>query len=130
MKKKQYFFGTGRRKTSVAQVRIFEGSGKFTVKKKDEFVEMDERISQRLRKPFEMLSLTDKYDVSVILAGGGISSGVGAILLGISRALSKMDESYDKTLKKEGMLTRDPREKERKKPGLKRARKAPQWQKR
>lgn len=130
MKAAKYYFGTGRRKTSIAQVRVLEGSGKFSIRKNDSFIEMDKVTSKKLERPFEILSLLGKYDVSVILSGGGISSGIGAINLGISRALSKVDEDYEKMLKKEGMLTRDPREKERKKPGLKRARRAPQWQKR
>lgn len=130
MKAQKYYFGTGRRKTSIAQVRVLEGTGKFLIKKGDKFFEMESRLSKKLQKSFDLLNITGKYDVSVILSGGGTSSSVGSINLGISRALSKIDEDYEKTLKKEGMLTRDPREKERKKPGLKRARKAPQWQKR
>lgn len=130
MKKEKYFFGTGRRKTSIAQIRIFAGSGKFLVKKNDDFIEVDKPTSNMIKKPFEVLDLESKYDTTIILSGGGISSKIGSIILGISRALSKIDEDYEKTLKKEGFLTRDPREKERKKPGLKRARRAPQWQKR
>lgn len=130
MKEQKYYFGTGRRKTSIAQVRIFAGSGKFTIRKNDDFREMDKTLSDKLARPFELCNVMGKYDTSVILSGGGTSSGIGAISLGISRALSKVDEEFEKTLKKEGMLTRDPREKERKKPGLRRARRAPQWAKR
>jgi len=130
MKDQKYYFGTGRRKTSIAQVRVFHGAGKFSIRKNDEFKEMSETLSGKLARPFELCNVVGKYDISVILSGGGTSSGVGAIILGISRALSKIDEEFEKTLKKEGMLTRDPREKERKKPGLRRARRAPQWAKR
>lgn len=130
MKKNEYFFGTGRRKTSIAQVRVFAGTGKFLIRKDDSFVEMNKDAISKIKRPFEVLNLMGKFDVTVILSGGGVSSGFGAINLGISRALSKIDSEYEKMLKKEGMLTRDPREKERKKPGLKRARRAPQWQKR
>lgn len=130
MKNEKYFFGTGRRKTSIAQVRLFSGSGKFQIQKNGVFVDLGKNIVSKVSKPLEILNLAGKYDVSIILKGGGVSSGIGAINLGVSRALSKIDEEYERALKKEGMLTRDPREKERKKPGLKRARRAPQWQKR
>ena len=130
MKEKKYYFGTGRRKTAIAQVRIFDGSGKFSIRKNDDFVEMDKTTASKLNRPFEILNVLGKYDMTVILSGGGIASGIDAINLGVSRALSKINEDFEKMLKKEGMLTRDPREKERKKPGLRRARRAPQWAKR
>lgn len=130
MKEKKYYFGTGRRKTAIAQVRIFDGSGKFSIRKNDDFVEMDKTTASKLNRPFEVLNVLGKYDMTVILSGGGIASGIDAINLGVSRALSKINEDFEKMLKKEGMLTRDPREKERKKPGLRRARRAPQWAKR
>ncbi|OQA51969.1 MAG: 30S ribosomal protein S9 [candidate division WS2 bacterium ADurb.Bin280] len=130
MKEQKYYFGTGRRKTSVAQVRIFKGSGKISIRKNDQFVEADADLTAKIAKPFEIVGVSSDYDTTVILSGGGVSSRVGSITLGIARALSKVSEDFEKMLKKEGLLTRDSREKERKKPGLKRARRAPQWQKR
>lgn len=125
-----YFFGTGRRKTSIAQVRVFKGTGKFTLADKENVEIKDEKFIKRVSKPLELVSVAKDYDVSLILKGGGKFSQQDAVLLGIARALSKIKPEYETTLKKEGLLTRDPREKERKKPGLKRARRAPQWSKR
>jgi len=130
MKSQEYFFGTGRRKTSVAQVRIFKGSGKISIRKNDKFIEIEEPLLNKITKPFDVVGVAGKFDTTIILNGGGVSSRIGSITLGIARALSKTSEEYEKMLKKEGLLTRDSREKERKKPGLKRARRAPQWQKR
>jgi len=124
----KYFFGTGRRKTSIVQVRIFDGSGKLTYKNGDEIKSV--QLIESILKPFSLVSKENKYDVSVALMGGGFSSQRDAALLAVSRALSKTDPEIEKMLKKEGYLTRDSREKERKKPGLKRARRAPQWAKR
>ncbi len=124
----KYFFGTGRRKTAIAQVRLFAGSGK--VKYADQSDVKDELLMEHAKKPLLLVSLDNKYDITVSLSGGGLSSQRGATLLAVSRALAKVDPEIEKTLKKEDYLTRDPREKERKKPGLKRARRAPQWAKR
>jgi len=122
----KYFFGTGRRKTATAQVRIKKGSGLVEIKSG----KLNERSFDQIKKPLELVGEKDKFDISLILRGGGINSQKEAIILGLSRALSKVDPEFEKTLKKQGLMTRDAREKERKKPGLKRARRAPQWQKR
>lgn len=124
----KYFFGTGRRKTAIAQVRLINGSGK--VKYIDGSDVKDELLIKYLKKPLLLVSCENQYDITVSLSGGGLSSQGGAALLAVSRALAKIDPEAEKTLKKEDYLTRDPREKERKKPGLKRARRAPQWAKR
>jgi small subunit ribosomal protein S9 len=129
MKSSEYYFGTGRRKSAVAQVRIFAGSGKIVNAKKAEF-KLAEADEAKIKEPLTILSQDKKFDISYIVTGGGVSSQVEAIKLGLARALSKTGEEIEKTLKKSNLLSRDPREKERKKPGLKRARRAPQWAKR
>lgn len=121
---KQYWHGTGRRKSAVASVRIFEESKETTINgKKVEFEEVT-------LAPFELVGKKGSFGVSVKASGGGKEGQKEAIRHGISRALEKYNEEFRLSLKKAGFLTRDPREKERKKPGLKRARKAPQWAKR
>ena len=125
---KKYFWGTGRRKTSIAQVRISKGSGKFNLISDSKY--SVDIFAKSVLLPLEILGEEKKYDVSAVLSGGGVESQKDALRLGVARALSSVDEQFAKTLKKQGLLTRDPREKERKKPGLKRARRAPQWQKR
>lgn len=125
---KEYYFGTGRRKTAIAQVRIFKGTGKIIDKEGSEVA--SSAIKNETDKLFGLLSIENKYDISLILTGGGFSAQAEAVRLGLARALIKANDEYAKVLKKEGFLTRDPREKERKKPGLKRARRAPQWAKR
>lgn len=129
VKSAEYFFGIGRRKSSIAQVRISKGSGKFVNAKRENLI-IDKSFTKDLIEPLELLSLTNKFDVSFIVHGGGASSQKEAIKLGLSRALSKVAEENEKTLKKANLLSRDSREKERKKPGLKKARRAPQWAKR
>jgi len=129
VKKSEYQFGTGRRKSAKAQVRVFKGSGKLIDTKKPTY-ELTKKELSYIMEPLKLLGLERQYDVSYIVTGGGISSQLDAIKLGLSRAVSKTSEEASKTLKKENFLSRDPREKERKKPGLKRARKAPQWAKR
>jgi len=124
----KYYVGTGRRKTSIAQVRIKKGSGKFEILKSGTYSK--ELFDKSVKYPFELLGEEKNFDVSAILSGGGVESQKDALRLGIARALSLVSEDFEKTLKKQGLLTRDAREKERKKPGLKRARRAPQWQKR
>jgi len=124
----KYFCGTGRRKQAIAQVRIFKGTGKITVL--SETKPSLDPINKDVIEPLRFLGIEKQYDATVILSGGGISSRSEAIKLGIARALINADSTFETSLKKEGFLTRDPREKERKKPGLKRARKAPQWAKR
>jgi len=129
--KKTYTGGTGRRKTAVAQVRLSPGSGTITVDGKnyeERFTRFDHR--QSILKPLMVTQTAAKYDIVVKVSGGGITGQADSIALGISRALLKEDEKHKAILRKEGMLTRDPRAKERKKPGLKRARKAPQYTKR
>lgn len=125
------FYGTGRRKSSVARVYLTPGSGKITINKKD----MDdyfglETLKIIVRQPLEVTSTADKYDVKVTVHGGGFTGQAGAIRHGIARALNQTDEDFRPVLKKAGFLTRDSRMKERKKYGLKKARRAPQFSKR
>lgn len=115
----------GRRKRAVARIRLVRGSGKITVNGK-ELTEIDPRILQ----PLNLVGLRDKVDVSAKVVGGGVSGQTEAVRHGIARALIQYDTDTKLALKQAGLLTRDPREKERKKPGLKRARRAPQWAKR
>ena len=127
----QTFYGTGRRKSSVARVYITPGTGKVTINKKD----MDdyfglETLKIIVRQPLEVTGTADKYDIRVNVHGGGFTGQAGAIRHGIARALNKADEDFRPALKKAGLLTRDSREKERKKYGLKKARRAPQFSKR
>ena len=129
---KVYFYGTGRRKDAVACVRLIEGSGKITINGKDidEYFGLD-TLKLIVRQPLEATSTTGKFDVIAMAIGGGISGQAGAIRHGIARALVEADEeTYKATLKEAGFLTRDARMKERKKPGLKKARKASQFSKR
>ena len=128
---KTKYYGTGRRKSSIARVYLVPGTGKVTINKRD----MDEYFGLEtlkliVRQPLEATSNTDKFDVLVNVRGGGFTGQAGAIRHGISRALLQVDAEYRPTLKKAGFLTRDPRMKERKKPGLKAARRAPQFSKR
>ena len=128
---KPYFYGTGRRKDSVARVRVYTGTGKITINDRD----IDnyfglETLKLIVRSPLVLLGLEGKYDVVVRVSGGGVSGLAGAIRLGLSRALLQQNEENRAALKKEGFLTRDPRMKERKKYGLKAARRAPQFSKR
>ncbi|MBO5484622.1 MAG: 30S ribosomal protein S9 [Lachnospiraceae bacterium] len=125
------FYGTGRRKSSIARVYLVPGTGKITINKKD----MDqyfglETLKIIVRQPLEATNTTDKYDVKVNVHGGGFTGQAGAIRHGIARALLTVDADFRPTLKKAGYLTRDPRMKERKKYGLKKARRAPQFSKR
>ena len=131
MEKQTYFWGTGRRKTSVAQVKLFQGNGAIVINGTP-YEERFPRIEHR-RTILQPLLVTDsvgKYNVVIKVAGGGISGQSGAISHGIARALLRADENLKLTLRQNGLLTRDPRVKERKKAGLKRARKAPQYTKR
>jgi small subunit ribosomal protein S9 len=128
----QYFYGTGRRKTAVARVRLLPGTGEITVNGKsarDYFGGRDQHQLQ-IRMPLRLTGTLERFDVSVRVVGGGVSGQVGAIRHGVARALLRFDEELRPTLKVAKMLTRDPRAKERKKVGLKRARKAPQYTKR
>ena len=125
------YYGTGRRKKSIARVYLVPGTGKITINKKD----MDEYFGLEtlkliVRQPLVLTETTEKYDVLVNVHGGGFTGQAGAIRHGISRALLNVDADYRPALKKAGFLTRDPRMKERKKYGLKAARRAPQFSKR
>ena len=126
------FYGTGRRKSSIARVYLVPGTGKITINKKDmdNYFGLD-TLKLIVRQPLELTNTADKFDVLVNVHGGGLSGQAGAIRHGISRALLQVDsDEYRVTLKKAGFLTRDPRMKERKKYGLKAARRAPQFSKR
>ena len=125
------FYGTGRRKTSVARVYLTPGTGKITINKRsiDEYFGL-ETLKVIVRQPLVATENLDKFDVNVNVYGGGFTGQAGAIRHGISRALLKVDAEFRPALKKAGFLTRDPRMKERKKYGLKAARRAPQFSKR
>lgn len=128
----EYYYGTGKRKTSVARVRLYKnGKGDITINDKvgTEYLTPSSLINTVV-VPLKLTSLTKKFDISVKVQGGGKVSQAEAVRHGVSRALLKYDESLRTTLKKAGLLTRDPRVKERKKPGLKKARRAPQFSKR
>lgn len=125
------YYGTGRRKSSVARVYLVPGTGKITVNKRDidEFFGL-ETLKLIVRQPLEVTGTVGKFDVLVNVCGGGTTGQAGAIRHGISRALLEADADFRAPLKKAGFLTRDPRMKERKKYGLKGARRAPQFSKR
>ena len=125
------YYGTGRRKSSVARVYLTPGNGKITINKRDidEYFGL-ETLKVIIRQPLDATGTADKFDVKVNVCGGGTTGQAGAIRHGISRALLEADEDFRPTLKKAGFLTRDPRMKERKKYGLKKARRAPQFSKR
>ena len=131
MADKIYYYGTGRRKNAIARVRLIEGSGKITINGKDidEFFGM-ETLKVIVRQPLTVTNTTTKYDIIAKVVGGGFTGQAGAIRHGIARALNEANEEFRPTLKQNGFLTRDPRMKERKKYGLKKARKAPQFSKR
>ncbi|MFC1951251.1 30S ribosomal protein S9 [Chloroflexota bacterium] len=131
MSEQIYYNGTGRRKTSIAQVRLMKGEGVVIINGKP----MEESVARKIlrdviMKPLILTETSNQYNAVVKVAGGGITGQAGAIAHGISRALIKANENLRPVLKKNGMLTRDSRMKERKKYGLKRARKAPQYTKR
>ena len=126
-----YFYGTGRRKNSVARVRVYAGTGKITINDRDidDYFGL-ETLKLIVRQPLTLNELEGKFDIVVRVNGGGVSGQTGAIRHGLSRALLVYDEALRPALKKAGFLTRDPRMKERKKYGLKAARRAPQFSKR
>ena len=128
---KERFYGTGRRKKSIARVYLVPGTGKITVNKRDidEYFGL-ETLKLIVRQPLAATQTADKFDVLVNVHGGGTTGQAGAIRHGISRALLQADNEYRPTLKAAGFLTRDPRMKEHKKYGLKAARRAPQFSKR
>ncbi|MBQ1544844.1 MAG: 30S ribosomal protein S9, partial [Clostridia bacterium] len=131
MYESNYYYGTGRRKSSVARVRVYPGTGKITINDRDidDYFGL-ETLKLIVRQPLELTGLTEKYDIICRVQGGGVTGQAGAIRHGLSRALLQADESLRPALKKAGFLTRDPRMKERKKYGLKAARRAPQFSKR
>ena len=131
MEKQAYFSGTGKRKEAVAQVKLFPGKGAIIVNGtpyEERFTRLEHRHT--IMQPLVVTENTGKFNAVIKVAGGGISGQCGAIRHGIAKALLKADESLRGALRQEGLLTRDSRTKERKKPGLKRARKAPQYTKR
>lgn len=131
VKKNKYFEAVGRRKTSVARVRIFEGGKDIIINFKDSKKYFPTFEMQKIvEAPFEVVKMKNKFEVSVLVSGGGIHSQSEAVRHGIARALVKYDEELRKKLKRVGFLTRDSRMKERRKFGLKKARRAPQWSKR
>ena len=131
MAKQSYFYGTGRRKTAVAQVRLLPGNGAIIINGAP-YEELFSSLEHRraILQPLLVTESLDKYNAMVKVNGGGVSGQSGAISHGIARALVRADENLKPVLRQNGLLTRDPRVRERKKPGLKRARKAPQYTKR
>ena len=129
--KQPYFSGTGRRKSSVARVRVYAGSGNVTINGRDidDYFGL-ETLKLLVRQPLTLTETADKFDIVCTVAGGGVTGQAGAIRHGLSRALLQYDAELRPVLKKAGFLTRDPRMKERKKYGLKAARRAPQFSKR
>lgn len=127
-----YFYGLGRRKSSTARARLYKGKGVITVNDQpiEDYFDKSERMVWETRQPLAILDLDGKYDVSLKVSGGGLNGQVDAAKLAISKALAEMNDDLRGTLKKAGLLKRDPREKERKKYGLKRARKKEQFSKR
>jgi|SRR5690606_2212422 len=132
MARDSYFYGLGRRKSATARVRLTNGSGKITVNDKpvEEYLAGSKNLLNDLVKPFVVLDQVNKYDVSAKVSGGGHAGQVDAIRLGIAKALATMNEDLKGTLRRADLLGRDPREKERKKFGLKGARKQRQFTKR
>ena len=128
---KPYYYGTGRRKSSVARVRLYAGTGKITINNRDidEYFGL-ETLKLLVRQPLNLTDTLGRFDIVCTVAGGGVSGQAGAIRHGISRALLLAGDDNRPILKKAGLLTRDPRMKERKKYGLKAARRAPQFSKR
>ena len=129
--KKAYFYGTGRRKHSVSRVRVYPGTGVITINGRDidDYFGLD-TLKTIVRQPFAVTATEGKFDVICTVKGGGVSGQAGAIRHGIARAMLQNGEEMRPLLKKAGLLTRDPRMKERKKYGLKGARRAPQFSKR
>jgi small subunit ribosomal protein S9 len=131
MYESNYFYGTGRRKSSVARVRVYPGTGKITINDRDidDYFGL-ETLKLIVNQPFGVTSTEGKYDIICRVNGGGVTGQAGAIRHGLARALLQADPNFRAALKKAGFLTRDPRMKERKKYGLKGARRAPQFSKR
>ena len=131
MATQQYYYGTGRRKTSTARVRLYPGEGAMVINGKPATEYFSRELDMiRALEPLRVTGTENQYMISVMVSGGGITGQSGAIRHGIARALLAANPEFRPPLKSAGLLTRDPRAKERKKPGLKRARKAPQYTKR
>ena len=131
MAKKEYIYATGKRKSSIARVNIIPGTGKITINKKDiNDVYTLDTLKAVVLKPFNVTNMMEKYDVVATVNGGGFSGQAGAVAHGIAKALATTDPEVHTILKRNGLLTRDSRVKERRKYGLKKARKAPQFSKR
>ncbi|MDI3339755.1 MAG: 30S ribosomal protein S9 [Sphaerobacter sp.] len=130
--KQRYYYGVGRRKTAVAQVRLYPGNGTITVNNKEprEYFGGRDIYQVIISEPLRLTNLFDRFNIRVRVAGGGLSGQAGAVRHGIARALLRFDPELRPVLRRAGLLTRDARVKERKKVGLKRARKAPQYTKR
>jgi small subunit ribosomal protein S9 len=127
----QYYYGTGRRKSAIARVRLYAGSGTIEINGRGYMDALPRpTLQQKARRPLEVAEVMDKFDVVAKIEGGGITGWAEALAHGAARALVAYDEKLRPEMRKAGLLTRDPRVKERKKPGLKRARKAPQYTKR
>ncbi len=131
-KSSKYFYAVGRRKTSIAQVRLFTNKGGSILVNEKPYCEYFPTLNLQkdLILPLKSTKTLNKFNISVKVKGGGIRGQAGAIRLGIARTLVLYNKNFKKLLRDAGLLTRDPRKKERKKPGLKKARRAPQWQKR
>jgi small subunit ribosomal protein S9 len=132
MVKTSYFYGLGRRKSSTARVRLMPGKGNLSINDKnaDEYLSSSKSLLNELQKPFVLIDKVNKFDITAKVSGGGHASQVDAIRLGIAKALVALDPDLKSTLKRADLLGRDPREKERKKFGLKGARKQRQFTKR
>lgn len=132
MSKQDYFYALGRRKSATARVRLMGGKGLITINGKpaNDYFNKSELLLKELQKPFDLLDKTNKFDVTVVVEGGGQNGQADAIQLGISKSLILVNEDFKSTLKKANLLTRDSRERERKKFGLKGARKQRQFTKR
>ena len=132
--KGKYFYATGRRKTSVAKVRVYDKAKEkgITINDKDykEYFAKNDILIEKVNSPLKLLNFEGKFLISVKVLGGGSNGQAEAVRLGIARALLSMNEDFKKELRANDYLTRDPRKVERKKPGLKKARRAPQWKKR
>jgi small subunit ribosomal protein S9 len=131
--KKNYYYALGRRKSSTARVRLMNGKGVFTINKKpvNEYFSSSKSLMHEIMKPFSAIEMeSSKYDITAVVSGGGITGQVEAVRLGVSKALALMNEDLKATLRRAELLGRDPREKERKKFGLKGARKQRQFTKR
>lgn len=128
----EYTYALGRRKSATARVRLYKGKGNFTVNGKtlSDYFDGSEQLLREVNKPFTLLEKEGQYDVTVVVAGGGTSGQADAIRLGIAKTLVLLNDDYKSTLKRADLLSRDPREKERKKFGLKKARKQRQFTKR